>query len=135
MKHFILSVFIMVSFYTMGQDLSPYIKVGESKTSIKVATKEVIQVLTHYTWPGNVRELENACKRALVFANNNTLAPSDFQLAPSQTEPTLNEKEHIEQVLTKYNGVIKHTATELGLSRQALYRRIEKYQIDVESLC
>jgi len=96
---------------------------------------ETIGALTRHKWPGNVRELENACKRALVFANNNILAPSDFQLASSQEEPTVNEQQHIEQVLIKHNGVIKHTATELGLSRQALYRRIEKYQIDVDSLC
>ena len=96
---------------------------------------EAKHALTNYAWPGNVRELENACKRALVFANNNMLAPSDFQLASSLVASTTNEKEHIEQVLIKHNGVIKHSAAELGLSRQALYRRIEKYQIDVESLC
>ena len=96
---------------------------------------EAKHALTNYAWPGNVRELENACKRALVFANNNMLAPSDFQLASSLVASTTNEKEHIEQVLIKHNGVIKHSAAELGLSRQALYRRIEKYQIDVESQC
>jgi len=95
---------------------------------------EAQQVLACHTWPGNVRELENACKRALVFANDNILVPMDFQLA-SPAEASINEKEHIEHVLIKHNGIIKHTATELGLSRQALYRRIEKYQIDVESLC
>ena len=97
--------------------------------------EEAKHALTNYAWPGNVRELENACKRALVFANNNMLAPSDFQLASSLVASTTNEKEHIEQVLIKHNGVIKHSVAELGLSRQALYRRIEKYQIDVESLC
>lgn len=96
---------------------------------------EAKHALTNHAWLGNVRELENACKRALVFANNNMLAPSDFQLASSLVASTTNEKEHIEQVLIKHNGVIKHSAAELGLSRQALYRRIEKYQIDVESLC
>ena len=96
---------------------------------------ETSQALTHYSWPGNVRELMNACKRALVFANSNILAPSDFQLGLSQIEPALDEKKNIEQVLIKHNGVIKHTALELGLSRQALYRRIEKYQIDVDTLC
>lgn len=98
-------------------------------------SNEAAQALTEHTWPGNVRELENACKRALVFANSSTLVPSDFQLASGQKEPTLGEKENIEQVLTKHKGIIKHTAFELGLSRQALYRRIEKYQIDVDSLC
>jgi len=95
---------------------------------------ETVQVLTRHAWPGNVRELENACKRALVFASDNILVPEDFQFA-SPAEVSNNEKEHIEKILVKHNGVIKHTAIELGLSRQALYRRIEKYQIDVESLC
>jgi DNA-binding NtrC family response regulator len=93
------------------------------------------QALTQYHWPGNVRELENACKRALIFATDNILSPSDFQLMEGHIEPALNEKQTIEQILIKHNGVIKHAATELGLSRQALYRRIEKYHIDVESLC
>jgi DNA-binding NtrC family response regulator len=98
-------------------------------------SEEVQHYLTQYAWPGNVRELENACKRALVFANGNNLTVEDFQLTINETNPVLNEKEHIEKVLTKHKGVIKHSALELGLSRQALYRRIEKHQIDVESLC
>ena len=96
---------------------------------------ETSQALIAYKWPGNVRELENACKRALIFANSHTLTPSDFQLASGKVAPAINEKAHIEQVLIKHNGVIKHSAAELGVSRQALYRRIEKYQIDVELLC
>ncbi|KGJ95051.1 sigma-54-dependent transcriptional regulator [Colwellia psychrerythraea] len=96
---------------------------------------ETRQVLTSHAWPGNVRELENACKRALVFADNNILAPNDFQLESSLVTVITNEKEHIEQVLIKHHCVIKHSALELGLSRQALYRRIEKYKIDVDSLC
>ena len=97
-------------------------------------SEEAAKALTDYSWPGNVRELENACKRALVFANSSNLIPSDFQLVSSQLEPALDEKENIEQVLSKHKGVIKHTALELGLSRQALYRRIEKYQIDVDAI-
>ena len=97
-------------------------------------SEEAVKALTDHSWPGNVRELENACKRALVFTNSSNLEPSDFQLASNQLEPRLDEKQNIEQVLSKHNGVIKHTALELGLSRQALYRRIEKYQIDVDAL-
>lgn len=96
---------------------------------------EVKQHLHSYAWPGNVRELENACKRALVFATDKSLAVTDFQLAATQEAPKVDEKSHIEQVLIKHNGVIKHSALELGLSRQALYRRIEKHQIDIDSLC
>ncbi|WP_019026769.1 sigma-54-dependent transcriptional regulator [Colwellia piezophila] len=96
---------------------------------------EAKHALTNHAWPGNVRELENACKRALVFANNSILAPNDFQLGAIKASSVFDEKTHIEKVLLKHHGVIKHSATELGLSRQALYRRIEKYQIDVETLC
>ncbi|WP_057830203.1 sigma-54-dependent transcriptional regulator [Colwellia sp. TT2012] len=96
---------------------------------------EAKHALTSHAWPGNVRELENACKRALVFADNNLLTLSDFQLDANPESSVVDEKSQIEQVLIKHNGVIKHSATELGLSRQALYRRIEKYQIDVETLC
>ena len=72
MKHFILSVFIMVSFYTMGQDLSPYIKVGESKTSIKVATKEVIQVLkdNSFTILGSYNPSNKSSLAIVAFTRN-----------------------------------------------------------------
>ena len=98
-------------------------------------SEEAKQALTQYNWPGNVRELQNACKRALVFAASEMLTAQDFQLTANQARPEQDEKAHIEQVLIKHKGVIKHSALELGLSRQALYRRIEKHQIDIDSLC
>jgi DNA-binding NtrC family response regulator len=105
--------------------------------------------LNSHSWPGNVRELENACKRAQVFANGHCLVREDFtdKAVNSTTNQGAhynensannliqNEKEQIEAALIKYRGVIKSTALELALSRQALYRRIEKYNIDVDSLC
>jgi DNA-binding NtrC family response regulator len=96
---------------------------------------EARKYLNSYAWPGNVRELENACKRALVFASSNSLTVKDFQLTVSEGNSVVDEKKHIEQVLIKHSGIIKHSALELGLSRQALYRRIEKYNIDINSLC
>jgi len=85
-------------------------------------------------WPGNVRELENACKRAIIFTNDKCLSREDFTSLP-QNSSAPSEKARIEAVLVKHAGVIKHAATELGLSRQALYRRITKYAIEVENLC
>jgi DNA-binding NtrC family response regulator len=91
---------------------------------------EAKQYLLVNNWQGNVRELENACKRAVVFANSHLISQSDFQsLMPSGG--ALNEKQRIEKILVKHAGVIKHSAAELGLSRQALYRRIEKYGINI----
>lgn len=104
--------------------------IGGDYSLSEAAEKYLIQ----YLWPGNVRELENACKRALVFANSDCLEPNDFQLSLTQVMPVLDEKTNIEQVLIKHSGVIKHTAVELGLSRQALYRRIEKHNIDIDLL-
>ncbi|WDE13192.1 sigma-54-dependent transcriptional regulator [Thalassomonas haliotis] len=87
------------------------------------------QYLLSCSWPGNVRELENACKRALVFAQDACIKAGDFK-GLSTSNGADNEKQQIEQVLAKHGGVIKHAASELGLSRQALYRRLEKYRID-----
>jgi DNA-binding NtrC family response regulator len=99
---------------------------------------EAKQFLLTNEWQGNVRELENACKRAIVFANESVIHQADFvrlqQNLPKAVHSD-NEKLHIESILIDNNGVIKHAATALGLSRQALYRRIEKHQIDVDSLC
>jgi len=92
------------------------------------------QFLLSHTWQGNVRELENACKRAIVFANDQKITVQDFSHLKSSTKAK-NEKQHIEATLVKHAGVIKHAALELGFSRQALYRRIEKYDIDLKSLC
>jgi DNA-binding NtrC family response regulator len=88
------------------------------------------QYLLANNWQGNVRELENACKRAIVFASNQRITQQDFQ-SLVQSASVLNEKEQIEKMLVKHAGVIKHAAAELGLSRQALYRRIEKHRIDI----
>jgi DNA-binding NtrC family response regulator len=88
------------------------------------------QYLLTNTWQGNVRELENACKRAIVFASNKCITQNDFQ-SLVYSASVLNEKEQIEKMLVKHTGVIKHAAEELGLSRQALYRRIEKHGIEI----
>jgi DNA-binding NtrC family response regulator len=88
------------------------------------------QYLLVNTWQGNVRELENACQRAIIFASNRLITQKDFQ-SLVQSGSVLNEKEQIEKILVKHAGVIKHAAAELGLSRQALYRRIEKYGINI----
>jgi DNA-binding NtrC family response regulator len=88
------------------------------------------QYLLANNWQGNVRELENACKRAIVFASNRSITQNDFQ-SLMQSASVLNEKEQIEKMLVKHAGIIKHAAEELGLSRQALYRRIEKHGIEI----
>jgi DNA-binding NtrC family response regulator len=88
------------------------------------------QYLLSNTWQGNVRELENACKRAIIFAKDKHITQADF-VNLQQDNNIADEKKMIEAILNKHAGVIKHAAIELGMSRQALYRRIEKYHIEI----
>ncbi|KZN29770.1 hypothetical protein N474_16750 [Pseudoalteromonas luteoviolacea CPMOR-2] len=90
-------------------------------------TKEAEQFLLQHNWPGNVRELENTCKRALIFAENGLVTLTS--LSGQEQSAVLSEKEHIFSVLEKHDWVIAHAAQELGLSRQTLYRRIEKFNL------
>ncbi|MBQ4811630.1 sigma-54-dependent Fis family transcriptional regulator [Pseudoalteromonas luteoviolacea] len=92
-----------------------------------VITKDAEQFLLQHSWPGNVRELENTCKRALIFAEDGRVTASAFS-GLSQSA-SLSEKEHISAVLEKHDWTIAHAAQELGLSRQTLYRRIEKFKL------
>lgn len=91
-------------------------------------TDEVKSFMLQQSWSGNVRELENFCRRAVALASTNTIELAEIQ---GETITELTEQQRIEQALANHNGIIKHAAEELGLSRQALYRRLEKYQIKV----
>lgn len=94
-----------------------------------------LQILTDYAWPGNVRELDHAVERAVLMAHGDTICPSDLGLQSSpDTEPSLEqmtleeiERRAIRQALNRCNGDISRAATALGISRGALYRRLEKY--------
>lgn len=93
--------------------------------------------LLSYDWPGNVRELENACKRAAVLNPQGVLEVGDFGLqpisAPAQTpEPGKQEpgKAELEAAMRQFQGVIAKVARHFGMSRQALYRRLQKHGID-----
>ena len=92
--------------------------------------------LERYPWKGNVREMENKIERALILAENNTISVLDldildFEEIQENDENPLSEMEKnaIEKALFKHSGNISKTAEELGLSRAALYRRIEKYDL------
>jgi DNA-binding NtrC family response regulator len=96
----------------------------------------VAPYLEKYPWKGNVREMENKIERALILADNNTISVQDldilnFEDFQENDENPLSEMERnvIEKALFKHNGNISKTAEELGLSRAALYRRIEKYDL------
>lgn len=94
--------------------------------------------LQHHVWPGNVRELQHAIERAVIMNESGKLSISDFQFLSSDNTSTVSfDNYNLEQVeawaiknaIKKHSGNISHAAKELGLSRGALYRRMQRYGI------
>jgi len=94
--------------------------------------------LQKYSWPGNVRELQHTIERAIILSPDNVFKSSDFEFLEgkeSKNNPFDNynldelEKWAITNCLKKHTGNVSRAAKELGLTRGALYRRIEKYGI------
>ena len=100
---------------------------------------DTLAALVAHDWPGNVRALRHAAERAVILAEGESYRPGDFPLArPAPAAPdtaadpgNLNldraERQLIEQALKKHGFNISTAAVELGLSRGALYRRMEKH--------
>lgn len=107
------------------------------KRVVTTLSAALIKQLQRYNWPGNVRELRSAVERAVILTQQSTLQPEDFfQNAFTETSQFTEtyqleemEKQLIVKAMKKYNGNITEVARELGLSRQALYRRMEKYEL------
>jgi len=89
--------------------------------------------LLAHAWPGNVRELKNVMARASLLSNGATVVVADLglpaasvPLAAPESEP---DRAAIVQALGRAGGVVAQAAADLGLSRQALYRRMERLDI------
>ncbi|TQF73088.1 sigma-54-dependent transcriptional regulator [Pseudoalteromonas luteoviolacea] len=97
---------------------------------------EAERALCAHSWPGNVRELENACKRAGVLKPEGELQAQDFGLIDNVTVQPTNplavepSKLELQQAMHQCQGVIAKVARQFGMSRQALYRRLQKHGID-----
>ncbi|MFC4929272.1 sigma-54-dependent transcriptional regulator [Massilia sp. GCM10023247] len=92
------------------------------------------RALLAHAWPGNVRELKNVMARANLLAQGETIRAADLGLpAPAQLPPPAFEAEPdrdaIAAALARAGGVVSQAAADLGLSRQALYRRMERLGI------
>ncbi|MCY1537012.1 Regulatory protein AtoC [compost metagenome] len=95
------------------------------------------QALLHYTWPGNIRELQHVIERAVIMADGPLIDLHDLQLSPQKfgnatalpADMPLDEMEKlmVNKAIEKHKGNISRAAAELGLTRAALYRRIEKF--------
>lgn len=94
-----------------------------------------LKKLQDYHWPGNIRELQHAIERAVIMAESNTLEADNFVLEKPASRTTVDanlnleqvEKETIKKALIKYQGNLSKAATELGLGRSTLYRKMNKY--------
>jgi DNA-binding NtrC family response regulator len=90
--------------------------------------QDAIRALTRYNWPGNVRELRNAIHRACLLSVDTVVTAKTLALpiAPEPADGSNIDRATVEQALLLADGVVAHAARDLGLSRQALYRRMEK---------
>lgn len=108
------------------------------KKDIQGFTREAKQKLMKYTWPGNVRELQHAIERAVILAKNIWLKPNDFMLTPqpekkNELDEIFNLEEleihAIKRALKRCAGNVSSAAELLGITRYALYRKIEKNKL------
>jgi DNA-binding NtrC family response regulator len=96
------------------------------------------RALVGYAWPGNVRELENRLRRALLVDGGELLGPAALGFGEDAPGPAAferggpAERAALESVIVKHAGRVSQAAEELGLSRQALYRKMEKLGITLE---
>src|SRR6202521_3395993 len=94
-----------------------------------------LQIMAQYAWPGNVRELEHTLERAVLMCRGREIQPADLglnlqrPLAQNLEELSLEAVEAllIRKALARFQGNVSQAAEALGLSRGALYRRMEKY--------
>jgi len=96
---------------------------------------EAMQALLHYTWPGNIRELDHTIERAVLLADQSEIQLADMSLTPPTDGAarlevmTLEEVERvlIQKAVARAGGNVTEAARSLGLSRSALYRRLERH--------
>jgi two-component system response regulator HydG len=101
--------------------------------------EKAVDKLLNYHYPGNVRELQYSIERAVIMADEPVLTGKDIIFSPIETATVMEEVVHtnlgtiekntILRVIEKHNGNISKAAKELGITRTALYRRLNKYDI------
>lgn len=113
--------------------------------SIEGLERDALQKLKNYHFPGNVRELQYSLERAVIMAEQQSIRDVDILFSPIEQEQLLEssivstsisnqsleemERKAIQSAIERYSGNISKAARELGLTRAALYRRMEKYDI------
>ena len=112
---------------------------------VRTISPALIKRMQKYHWPGNIRELQHAMERAVIMSQGSVLEAEQFLFSGSSQQQKQDkgseelslenydlekvEKILIRKVLQKHNGNISKAASELGLTRSSLYRRLEKYEL------
>jgi transcriptional regulator with GAF, ATPase, and Fis domain len=95
-------------------------------------TSDAERALLNHSWPGNVRELRNVLQRAALLAGAGPISAATLNLPsvlPARSDEPVLDRATIERVLNENGHIVAHAARQLGMSRQALYRRMEKLGI------
>lgn len=105
-------------------------------------SKDQMKELQSYPWPGNIRELQHNLERAVILSEageyDGSICPGRSTLKEEMLPTDLNhnldemEQRHIKRVLHHHKGNMSKTAAHLGINRNTLYRKIDKYQINYE---
>jgi DNA-binding NtrC family response regulator len=106
------------------------------KFNLKFSSKTLDKLMKH-NWPGNVRELRHTIEKAVILCDSDILMPDDFiishsvQQFPIQKPPTFAEveKQALMLALNNNNGSVLKASKELGLARQTMYNKMQKYNL------
>jgi two-component system response regulator HydG len=101
---------------------------------------DALELMLRHDWPGNVRELENTMERLVVLSSGPYLEPADLVFAGTILTPAREataglslkdlERDHILQMLQRYNGHKSETARALGIDRKTLREKLKRYNIE-----
>lgn len=131
-------------------DIAPlachFLRLGAETHGVYVPrlTQDAVQWLTEQNWPGNIRELKNQVERTMLICGGAVLTADDFKMTASPGITGANqsaggfipvgngtleetERSRVEAALERHSGNISKAAAELGLTRQSLYRKMEKF--------
>ncbi|HEX8321115.1 MAG TPA: sigma-54 dependent transcriptional regulator [Longimicrobium sp.] len=112
---------------------------GRYRKAVNAFEPDAMRALLDYPWPGNVRELAHTVERAVLLASGERVTPGDLNLRPAAARgadgleemPLETAERHIiRKALDRHGGNVSHAAEALGISRSALYRRLQKHGLD-----